>query len=116
MGAFPLLLAEDRGFAVPPGATVSTGYVDIHRVRIACRARMAVGDVDRAYQRLLQTAPAQPWPPPTGRWDGETFVLVDGRHAFVAALMIGFDAILVAWVEVPGAGASVLPSLGPLKH
>ena len=94
----PLLLAEDRGFAVPPGETVASGYVAVHMVTLACRERMAVGDVDRAYQRRLQAAPAQPWPPPTGRWEGERFILEDGRHDFVAALMIGVEFILVAWV------------------
>jgi hypothetical protein len=60
---------------------------------------MAVGDLDRAYQRLLQTAPAQPWPPPVGRWEGERFVIHDGRHTYVAALMLGFESIFVAWLE-----------------
>lgn len=95
----PLLVAEDRGLAVPLGALVVTAYVPIHRIRMACRERMAVGDVDRAYQRLLQSAPSQPWPPPVGSWEGETFVVADGRHAYVAALMLGFAALFVAWVE-----------------
>jgi hypothetical protein len=99
----PVLLAEDRSLAVAPGATVITGYVSVDVVRLACRARMAVGDVDRAYQRRLQLGDHQPWPCPRGHWEGERFVIVDGRHDFVAALMLGLEYILVAW---PGEASS----------
>src|SRR5690606_39864802 len=47
----------DRGLAVPPGATVRTGYVPVHDVRLACKARMAVGDVEAAYRRRIGCAP-----------------------------------------------------------
>ena len=97
----PVLTAEDRSISVPPGAVIQTGYVAIHRVRLGCRARMAVGDVDRAYQRRLQLGDHQPWPCPNGEWDGETFVIHDGRHDYVAALMLGQEYILVAWLENP---------------
>lgn len=92
-------LAEDRSMAVPQGASVRTGYVPIHSVVFACRDRMSVGDVDLAYRKRLQLGERQPWPCPRGHWDGDRFVLVDGRHEYVAALMLGFEALLVAWVE-----------------
>lgn len=95
----PLLIAEDRGLAVPPGATVRTGYVPVHDVRLACKARMAVGDVEAAYRRRIGCAPAQPWPCPVGKWGGDRFEIHDGRHEYVAALMLGCEHILVAWVE-----------------
>lgn len=94
---FPVSIAEDRSISIPPGAVVFTGYVRIDRISLACRERMAVGDVDRACQRRLQLAPRQPFPPPRGYWDGQQFVIVDGRHEYVAALMLGFERILVAW-------------------
>lgn len=96
----PLLIAEDRSLVVPPGSRVETGYVRIDLVRLACRDRMAVGDVERAYRRLLGT-PGQPWPPPVGAWDGQRFVVYDGRHEYVAALMLGVEHLLVAWVVGP---------------
>lgn len=102
MEGHTLTLTEDRGLAVPAGATISTGYARIDRVRLACRDRMAIGDVDLSMRRLLQTAPAQPWPPPVGRWDGEIFEIHDGRHAYVAALMLGYEALFVAWITPVG--------------
>lgn len=95
----PLLIGEDRGMAVPPGAVVQSGYVRIEMVRLACRERMAVGDVERAMQRRMACAPSQPWPCPRGQWEGERFVIIDGRHEYVAALMLGVEHILVAWVS-----------------
>ena len=87
-------------FRAPSGAIVRTGYVPVHQVRLACRDRMAVGDGEAAYRRRLQLGNAQPWPPPVGHWEGEAFVIVDGRHEYVAALMLGFEELLVAWVEL----------------
>lgn len=76
----PVILAEDRSLAVPPDETVVTGHVYVDAIRPACRTRMAVGDVDRAYQRRLQLGDFQPWPCPWGEWEGERFVVIDGRH------------------------------------
>ena len=94
-----LTTVVDRSMAIAPGDRVCTGYVDVFRVRLACRERMAVGDIDRAYQRRIQAAPDQPWPCPHGHWDGDTFVIVDGRHEWLACVAIGFAQLLVAWVE-----------------
>lgn len=94
-----LLIAEDRGLTVPPGSVVCTDYVPIGDVRLACKARMAVGDVEAAYRRRIGCAPAQPWPCPVGKWDGDRFEIHDGRHEYVAALMLGCEHILVAWIE-----------------
>lgn len=95
-------MIEDRALIVAPGQVVKSGYVPIHRIRLACRERMAVGDVDRAYQRALQAAPAQVHPTPNGYWEGETFVVRDGRHTVVALLMLGFDYVLVSWIGEGG--------------
>lgn len=95
----PVSLSQDRTISVPPGAVVKTGYVDVFKVRLSCRERMAVGDVDRAFQRRLQAAPNQPYPSPLGQWDGDIFVIQDGRHEWVAAVMLGQSHLLVAWME-----------------
>jgi len=97
----PVKIALDRTMVVPAGKTVKTDYVRIDNVRLACRERMAVGDVAAAYQRVLQFSGGgnQAWPCPTGFWDGERFVIQDGRHEYVASLMIGLEYILVAWVD-----------------
>jgi hypothetical protein len=97
-----LILAVDRGMAVPPGHVVRTGYVAIERIVLGCRDRMAVGDVEAAYRKRLQLGDHQPWPCPRGVWreDGR-FEIHDGRHEVVAALMLGCEHVLVAWEECP---------------
>lgn len=95
-------MREDRSMIVPPGSIVKTAYVSISAIELACKERMAVGDVDRAYQKRLQMAPDQPWPPPLGHWGTpHSFVIEDGRHEYVAALMLGCSHLLVAWMEKP---------------
>lgn len=89
----------DRSLSIAPGQIVKTGYAESHRVRLGCRARMAVGDVEAAYRRQLALGDHQAWPCPVGEWDGEMFVIHDGRHAYVAALMLGLTHILVAWIS-----------------
>ena len=89
----------DRALVVPPGHTVKSAYVDIHYLRFACRARMAVGDVEAAYRRALRVGPAQVHPTPNGTWDGGWFMVADGRHTVVALLMLGYTHVLVTWIE-----------------
>lgn len=93
------MTAPDRHLVVAAGKVIRTGYVDVFRCRLACRERMAVGDVDRAFQRLLQLGEQSAWPCPNGHWDGETFVIADGRHEYIASVMLGKTHILVAWIE-----------------
>lgn len=97
-----LHIAEDRSLLVPAGATIKTAYVSVDDCVLACRDRMAVGDVDAAMKRMMAAAPGQPWPCPVGEWDGtrtKVFKIFDGRHAFIGALMLGCSHILVAWIE-----------------
>jgi hypothetical protein len=79
-------VTPDRALIVQPGHIVRTAYVD-------------VGDVDRAFQRVLQLGESSMWPCPNGHWDGERFVIEDGRHEYIASLMLGRTHLLVAWTE-----------------
>jgi hypothetical protein len=91
---------QERSLLVKPGQIVRTKYADIFSIRHASRERMASGDVDRAYQKMLQLGENSAWPCPRGYWaDTATFVVVDGRHEHVASMMLGRTHILVAWVE-----------------
>ncbi len=93
---------EDRSMVVPPGATVRTGYVPVEDVVLACKERMDIAAVEKAMQRRMAIAPAQPWPCPVGEWADNRFRLHDGRHDYLAALALGCTHILVAWVEAMG--------------
>lgn len=101
MTPLPVTMGQDRTISVPPGHTIATAYVPVDAVRLACRDRMALGDVDLAYQRRLQMGDHQPFPCPTGRWEGDRFVIHDGRHEYIATLMLGISHILVAWIVPP---------------
>lgn len=94
----PVMIGEDRSMTVPQGRVVKTAYVPIDRVYLGNRSRMGVGDVERAMQRRMAASPGQPWPCPVGEWDGDRFRIADGRHEYVAALMLGDQFILVAWI------------------
>ncbi|TPN16226.1 hypothetical protein FJ973_05915 [Mesorhizobium sp. B2-1-3] len=94
-------LTADRSMLIPPGSIVETGYVAVEDVVMACRDRMAVGDVDAAYRKKLQLGFSQSWPPPRGYWQDNRFIVVDGRHEYVAALMLGHSHLFVAWVRQP---------------
>ena len=92
------------GPAVPSGHVVRTGYVAIHDV--VCHApaghQLLPAEVERAYRRQLELGDRQPWPPPTGYWRADRrFVLTDGRNRYVAALMLGVEHLLVAWLVPP---------------
>lgn len=94
-------LQFDKTISVPPGATVRSGYVPMHRVRCLCREPMAIGDVERKYELAKQNAPASLFPAPMGRWNGDTFELLDGRHTKIAYEMLGYSHLLVMWVDDP---------------
>lgn len=84
---------------VPPGSKVITDYILIEQVVLACRDRMDIAAVEKAMQRRMAIAPAQPWPCPVGEWKGDRYHLHDGRHDYLAALALGVSHILVAWVD-----------------
>lgn len=96
--------AVDRSLLVAAGQVVRTGYVDVFKCRLANRARMSVGDVGTAVQKLLQLGDGSAWPCPNGHWEGETFVIHDGRHEWVAAVMLGRTHLFVAWLEAVEGG------------
>lgn len=99
LASIALATAEDRALGIAPGHVVKTGRVDVFRCRLANRERIAVGDFDRAYQRRLQLGDRSPFPCPNGWWEGDTFVIADGRHEWLATVALGHAEILVAWVE-----------------
>lgn len=89
----------DRSLSVPPGKIIKTQYVSVWDCKMACRERMAVGDINGAYQKLLQLGDHSSWPCINGFWDDEGFTIMDGRHEYIASLMLGREFILVAWTD-----------------
>ena len=96
-----LHIAEDRSLLVPSGAVIKTGYAEIEQIALACRDRMSVGAIDAAMKRMMAASPGQPWPCPVGEWRQDRFYILDGRHAAIAAMMLGMSHLFVAWIEYP---------------
>jgi hypothetical protein len=92
------------GSRVAEGHVVVSDYVSIHDVVMHAGGgrHLSPAAVERAYARQLDLGSDQCWPPPTGYWreDGR-FVLTDGRNRYVAALMLGMEYLLVAWLVAP---------------
>ena len=97
-------LALDRTLVVNQQQCVMTGWIPIDAVVLACKDKMGVGDVEKAYKRVLSNGiDCGSWPPPVGYWDdtkpGNRFYLTDGRHEYIARVMLGATHIFVAWVS-----------------
>jgi hypothetical protein len=103
---------EWRGPVVPPGHIVRTEYVSIHDVVcLTAASQLYPAEVERAYRRQLELGDEQAWPPPIGYWRaGGRFVLTDGRNRYVAALMLGFEYLLVASLVSPAAPPAIAAS------
>jgi hypothetical protein len=97
----PVALYRDRSLVIAPGEVVVTGWVEIDRIVLGCRDRVSPGDVKEKWTELLQRGGKAAWPPPVGHWspDRVWFVVTDGRHEYLAALMHGQETLFVAWVE-----------------
>lgn len=106
-GGHGVRVTDERSIELPPGWTITTGYVAIDTARLGCRDRMAIGDVEHSMRRLLELGASQPWPCPRGYWDHDRFVIVDGRHQYVAALLLGHEHLLVAWPSPPTTDSNV---------
>lgn len=91
-------MTEDRSLFVQPTQHVRTAWISIDRCRMGCRERMDFAAIERAGRRYVQAGECQMWPPVVGHWDGERFVVCDGRHEYLALLALGRDKLLVAWL------------------
>jgi hypothetical protein len=66
---------------------------------------------------LLNLGKCAPWPPVIGHWEGGRFLVDDGRHDYLAALMIGRDKLFVCWLEgaiPPEPAPSILADAPPI--
>lgn len=94
-----VMVAEDRSMCVQPHQVVRTAWVDIDLCRLGCRVPMSPEAVEKKFHRLLNLGDCAPWPPVVGHWVGECFVVDDGRHEYLAALMLGRERLFVCWLD-----------------
>lgn len=89
----------DKSISVPPGQTVRTGYVHVDCIILACKDKMCIASVKEKYELILQNAANSIYPTPIGEWRNDRFVLIDGRHTFIAYVINGYQWVLVSWLE-----------------
>jgi hypothetical protein len=94
-----VLVAEDRSMCVQPYQVVQTAWVDIDLCKLAFRLPMSPEAVEKKFRRLLNLGDCAPWPPVVGHWEGERFLVDDGRHDYLAALMLGREKLFVCWLQ-----------------
>jgi hypothetical protein len=92
-------VSEDRSMCVQPHQVVRTAWIDIDLCKLGFRLLMSPEAVEKKFRRLLNLGDGAPWPPVVGHWEGERFLVDDGRHDYLAALMIGRDKLFVCWLE-----------------
>lgn len=93
-------IAEDRSMCVNRDQAVATAWIDIDLARLGSRVRMAPEAVKESARRLVNIGPDHAaWPPIVGSWgkDGR-FIVWDGRHEYLAALMLGRERLFVGWI------------------
>jgi hypothetical protein len=95
-------MIEDRSLYVQPHETVRVAWVDIDCCVLGNRTPLTPEAVEKKWRQLLQQDQAASWPCLVGHWCGERFVVCDGRHEYIAALMRGRAEVLVAWLENRG--------------
>src|SRR5947207_3828177 len=82
-----VMVAEDRSMCVQPNQVVRTAWVDIDLCRLSFRLPMSPEAVEKKYRRLLNLGECAPWPPIVGHWEYGRFVVCDGRHDYLTALV-----------------------------
>lgn len=92
-------VVEDRSLCIQPDQVVKSDWIDIDCCKLGLHSRMTPEAVEKKWRRLLQQGEAACWPPVVGHWEGERFVVCDGRHEYIAALMLGRTRTYVAWLE-----------------
>ena len=92
-------VAEDRSICIRPDQTVKTSWIDINSCILGNRAPMSPEAVEKSFRKLLNIGDCAPWPPVVGHWDGERFIVCDGRHEYLASLMSGRTRLFVCWLE-----------------
>ncbi len=90
--------------------------MDIDLCRFSFRLPMSLEAVEKKYRRLLNLGECAPWPPIVGHWEDGRFVVCDGRHDYLAALMIGRDELLYPRCGLDQRPAPIQQAVAQLDH
>jgi hypothetical protein len=106
-----VMVAEDRSMCVQPYQVERTAWVDIDLCKLGSRLPMSPEAVEKKFRRLLNIGDCAPWPPIVGHWEDGRFLVDDGRHDYLAALMMGREKLFVCWLEEADATAVGKPHM-----
>lgn len=85
---------------VPAGHIVVSGHVRTKEIVFPDHcAPMAIASVKEKIDQFTHIKTGEAYPLPLGAWQDGRFHLWDGRHRYIAALMLARETMLVAWIE-----------------
>lgn len=87
---------------IPPGHIIRSGYVPTGDIVFPLTgATMAPASVREKIDMYSAIKDQEAYPLPIVRWVDGKPVLMDGRHRYLAHLMLSRPQMLVAWTEEP---------------
>ena len=85
---------------VPAGYVMTYGYAEHGKIRFQNYGGQQWDAVLKHANRIADLGDgAQAADCPFGFWDGDTFVIQDGRHRYLALVGLGFHSLLVRWLD-----------------
>lgn len=85
---------------IPAGHVLKSAYLPLLEIVFPLNgAPMAIASVKEKIDHYSSIGPGQTYPLPIGKWVDGRFHLWDGRHRYIASLMMGRSTMLVGWVE-----------------
>jgi hypothetical protein len=84
---------------IPKGHILKSAYIPIEDIVFTCDVPMGVEGVRDKINQWLSHKEGQSYPLPVGEWKDGKLHLWDGRHRYIAALMLARKSMLIAWVE-----------------
>jgi hypothetical protein len=85
---------------IDEGHVMRSAYVKTAEIVFPMGGRpMAVASVEEKVRRASAYPGREFYPLPVGKWVERRFHLWDGRHRYIAALMLGQETMLVCWTE-----------------
>jgi hypothetical protein len=86
---------------IPAGHILKSGYVNTSEIVFPHHHAdpMAVAAVEDKVRQYTSIKEGSAYPLPIIEWIDGKPVLKDGRHRYIASLMLGRKTMLVAWVE-----------------
>lgn len=86
---------------IPEGHILVTGYVPTNEIVFHSECVMSVTDVKEKITQQTHIRGGTAYPVPIGDWRDGRFHLWDGRHRYIAALLLNRKTMLVGWVIRP---------------